>query len=72
MVISQSRCPTFNLNYMLCKYFQLFIDKINKCESRMLTNARIFLFKKFFIGHSTFYKLKFRVVDKDFQVAKVA
>ena len=50
----------------------MFSDKINKCESRMLTNVRIFLFKKFFIGHSSFYKLKFRVVDKDFQAAKVA
>ena len=54
---SQSRCPTFNLNYMLCEYLQMFSDKINKCESQIFTNVRILLFKKFFIGHSSFYKL---------------
>ena len=57
MVISQSSCPTFNLNYMLCQYLQMFSDKINKCESQIFTNVRILLFKKFFIGHSSFYKL---------------
>ena len=72
MVISQSLCPTFNLNYMLCEYLQMFSDKINKCESQIFRNVRILLFKKFFIEHSSFYTLEFRVVDKDFLVGKEA
>ena len=50
----------------------MFSDKINKCESQIFTNVRILLFKKFFIGHSSFYKLQFRVADKDILVEKVA
>ena len=57
MVISQSRRLTFNLNYMLCEYLQMFSDKINKSESQIYTNVRILLLKIFFIGHSSFYKL---------------
>ena len=57
MIISKSRFPTSHLNYMLCEYLQMFSDKINKCESEIFTNVRILLFKKFFIGHSSFYKL---------------
>ena len=57
MVISQSRCPIFNLNYMLCEYLQMFSDEINKCEYRIFTNVRILLFKKFFIEDFSFYKL---------------
>ena len=43
MVISQSRCPSCNLNYrpMLCKYLQIFIDKISKCESQIFTNIAV-------------------------------
>ena len=57
MFISQSRFPTFNLNYMLCEYLQMFSDKINKCESRIFKKIRILLFKKIFMAHSSFYRL---------------
>ena len=49
MVISQSHFPTFNRNYRLCEYLQMFSDKINKYESQIFTNVRILLFKKLFI-----------------------
>ena len=50
----------------------MFSDKINKCESQIFRNVRILLFKKFFIEHSSFYTLEFRVFDKDFLVGKEA
>ena len=50
MVILQSRCPTFNLNYMLCEYLRMCSDKINKCESRIFTNVRYCCSRNFLLS----------------------
>ena len=70
MVISQSCCPTFNLNYMLCEYLQMFSDKINKCESQIFTNARILCSKNFLLGTLVFTNCNLELLIKTFYLEK--
>ena len=66
MVISQSRCPTFNLNYMLIEYLQIFSDKINKCKSRIFINVRILLLKNFLMSTLVFINCNLDLLIKTF------
>ena len=54
----------YYLDYMLFEYFQMFSDKINKCKSRIFTNVRILLFKKFSLGTLVFINCNLELLIK--------